>query len=228
MPAATVSPNRTEHDSRATLKAPAATPAATPPAAMTPNYADFIELFRRESEPLLVFFEQRLADPELATDLVAETFTAAIETRTSFGDSAGESLTQWLWGIGRETLTTYQQRVAEAGRQAPAPGQSLALGEQSVRGEPLVRRPSRRSLNADEVREIERLAGIDQLRHEALQKLNQLPAETRDPVRLRIVHQLPYEAVAARLKISTEQARVRVWRGLAQLVEQMHEGGSGQ
>ncbi len=201
MHAAVASPSRAEHDpnSMACLASPTV-------AAMTPAYGDFIGLFREQAENLLVFFERRVAEPELATDLVAETFTRAIGEREQYGRLPEEDLTGWLWRIARETLVSYQDRVAREGAHALAPGS-----------------PQRRQLSDSEVREIERLADIGQLRREALRQLIRLPPALRDAVRLRIVHELSYEQVAERLEIAPEQARVRVWQGLAQIVEQLSD-----
>ena len=51
--------------------------------------------------------------------------------------------------------------------------------------------------------------------------LRALPAEQRRALELRIVHGLPYEAVAARLQCSQNAARLRVSRALRALTTQL-------
>ena len=67
----------------------------------------------------------------------------------------------------------------------------------------------------DERSEVSSLAPL--LRH----AVRALPAEQRRALELRIVHQLPYEAVAGRLGCSQNAARLRVSRALRALTTQM-------
>lgn len=170
---------------------------------MAPDYDAFVSLYEREARPLLMFFERRVADPELATDLLAETFTRALEHRAEFRGRGREQMSAWLWTIGRSTLSEHQRRVEAEER---------SVGRL---------RPERRELTDDEIQRIEQLAGREQLRAAAARGLAKLPADQREAVRLRVVEDLPYEEVAARLGLTAAGVRTRVWRALQRLADDL-------
>ena len=49
--------------------------------AMTVGLEELTTLYRRHSRALLVFFQRRVHEAEVATDLTADTFTTALEQR---------------------------------------------------------------------------------------------------------------------------------------------------
>ena len=61
------------------------------------------------------------------------------------------------------------------------------------------------------------LAELDGLRADVRRALPNLPEGRREALRLRVVEQLPYPEVAARLGVSEDAARARVSRGLREL-----------
>jgi RNA polymerase sigma factor (sigma-70 family) len=65
--------------------------------------------------------------------------------------------------------------------------------------------------------EVERRAGLHDLRLMVLAALETLVPEQREALRLRVVLELDYAAVAERLGISQQAARARVSRGLRAL-----------
>jgi RNA polymerase sigma-70 factor (ECF subfamily) len=71
--------------------------------------ASFELLYRRHAEPLLGFFARRTADPELAADLCAETFAAALASRRRYRPERGAAA-GWLYGIGAKKLADAQRR----------------------------------------------------------------------------------------------------------------------
>jgi RNA polymerase sigma-70 factor, ECF subfamily len=154
------------------------------------------ELYRDESQRLLVFFARRVYDAQLALDLVAETFARAYEGHDRF---RGDDPAPWLWGIARNVLR-------DAYRRGNAERHALRrLGGQRI------------ELSADECRRIEELAGLDELRVVVQAALAELTADQRSAVRLRVVDELPYPEVARRLGVSQVTARARVSRGLRAL-----------
>ena len=73
------------------------------------------------------------------------------------------------------------------------------------------------ALEAEEQIRIEELAALGELRSAVQGALAELGPEQREAVRLRVVDELGYPAVAARLGVSEQTARARVSRGLRAL-----------
>jgi RNA polymerase sigma-70 factor (ECF subfamily) len=161
---------------------------------LTPD--DYTRLYRRHAQSLLLYFQRRVHEPELARDLLAETFEAAIAGGPSFrGDSEAE-LSGWLWSIARNTLAEHGRR--EQSQQARA----RRLGS------------PRAALSDREIERIEELAGISELREAVAQRLSELPEEQREAVRLRVLEDLSYREIAGSMRINVDTARARVSRGL--------------
>src|SRR3954464_8838123 len=71
--------------------------------------ASFERFYCRHVEALLGFFARRTADPELAADLCAETFAAALASRHRYRPELGAAAA-WLYGIGTKKLADAQRR----------------------------------------------------------------------------------------------------------------------
>src|SRR4051812_37044449 len=71
--------------------------------------ASFELFYCRHVDPLLGFFVRRTRDPELAADLTAETFAAALASRRRYRPEAGPAA-GWLYGIGMKKLADAQRR----------------------------------------------------------------------------------------------------------------------
>jgi RNA polymerase sigma-70 factor (ECF subfamily) len=157
------------------------------------------ELFEAEGPRLLAFVTRRTFDAEQALDIVGEAFAVAFERRTKFRGGSREEAVAWLYAICRTQLN-HQFRRRGAERRALS-----RLGvDRPVMGE-------------DERRRVEELAGLAQLRAVVADELERLPADQRAAVRLRVVDELDYDEVAARLDITQQTARARVSRGLRAL-----------
>ena len=154
--------------------------------------------YERDSRRLLVWLTRRTYDAQLAMDVVGEAYARAFEHRRSFrGDD--DALSGWVFAIARNLLH-------EALRRGGAERRALArLGV-----EPVV-------LDDAEQARIEELADLGTLRAAVLAALDELSAEQREAVRLRVEHDLGYAAIAARLGVSEQAARARVSRGLRAL-----------
>ncbi len=171
---------------------------------------EFDDMYRTESEGLLVFFTRRTLDAEIALDLTAETFAHAyIGWRRLRGRSPQERQA-WLYTIARRRLSRYLRRgrverdgLRRLGIQVPA-------------------------VHEDDLVSIERRAGLPQLRAALSVELARLSAEQRRALQLRIVEEQPYEDVARHLGISQPAARARVsraLRALGQALEPQVAGG---
>jgi RNA polymerase sigma factor (sigma-70 family) len=175
---------------------------------MPPTPDDFIRLYRRHAQTLLVYFQRRVHDPELARDLLAETFESAIAAGPGFRGSTDSELSGWLWSIARNALAEqYRRELGERDRRRRLPSTRVALSDR-------------------EIERIEELAGIEELREAVTQRLAELPEHQRDAVRLRVLEDLSYQEIAARMGSSADTARARVSRGLRALnvaLEDEHE-----
>lgn len=150
----------------------------------------FGAFYERHERLVLGYFVRRLRDPELAADLAAETFAAALLAARKFrGDGAPASA--WLLGIARHVLlgSLRKSRVEDKARRR--------LGMQPI---PL----------DDEL--LERIARIDT---ESL--LARLGPDQAAAVRARVLDDEGYGVIAARLRCSESVVRQRVSRGLARL-----------
>jgi RNA polymerase sigma-70 factor (ECF subfamily) len=164
--------------------------------------------YRRDARRLLIWLTRRTYDAQQAVDLVAETYARAWASRRRFrGDPADpEALAAWTFGIARHVL-------ADALRRGRTERQAFErLGVQ-----PPVLAP-------DELTRLEELAELGSLRAALAVALEDLSPEQRDAVRLRVVDELDYPAIARRLGISEEAVRARVSRGLRTLALAMDTG----
>jgi len=160
---------------------------------------DFTRLYRRHASSLLVFFQRRVYDPEVATDLLADTFAIAIERAGQFRGGGDRQTSGWLWQIAQGVLREHERREDVERR-----GRRLAGRE-------------RRALTDAEIERIEELAGMAQLRDAIGRYLAKLPPEQSEAVRMRIVEELSYQAIADVLGIEIHTVRSRVSRGLRAL-----------
>jgi RNA polymerase sigma-70 factor (ECF subfamily) len=162
----------------------------------------FRELYDRWAEPLLAYFYRRVLDAEVAADLLAETFAVAWTRRRRFRD-LGRPGGAWLYGIAAKELSRYfrRQRVELRGLRR--------LG---------VDRPT---LDDQSIARIEALVDVEQHRAALAAALGRLSRSERDAVQLRVVSELGYSEIAARLSCSEAAARTRVHRGLTRLSQEM-------
>ncbi len=85
-------------------------------AAVPGDPSAFGELYARHERPVLRYMLSRTRDPELAADLCAETFAAALLSARSWrGDGPAAA---WLWGVARRVLASSlrRARVEDAAR----------------------------------------------------------------------------------------------------------------
>lgn len=158
---------------------------------------DLPALYKQHRDELLAYLARRTADPEVALDLLAETFAQAVASQKSFrpgGDPVG-----WLYGIAKKQLALFYRR----GRIEQRGLKRLGIEREAPSPEVLA--------------EIAHRAGLEQLRTELQAAMAALSPSTRDAVQLRVVDELSYGDLAGRLGISEGAARVRVSRGLATL-----------
>jgi RNA polymerase sigma factor (sigma-70 family) len=160
--------------------------------------AGFERFYVRYVEMLLGFFARRTGDPELAADLTAETFAAALAGRRRYRPEAGAA-SAWLFGIAMHKLADAQRR---------------GYAEQRAR-----RRLGMERLAIDE----DDYARIDSLAEAAGASalLDLLEPDQRDAVRAHVLEGRGYREIAASLHTSETVVRKRVSRGLAAVRKRM-------
>lgn len=182
--------------------APAVARARTSEAALSRSRSDppaFSAVYSTYARDVLRFFARRTLEPEAALDLTAECFAQAYAGRRSFrGRSAAEERA-WLFTIAHRQLAGYYERgtVERKARQR--------LGVERPPAQP------------EELARVEELAGSAEMRQCVAAELGRLPEPQRAAVTLRVVDELGYPEVAARLQVSEQTARARVSRGLRTL-----------
>jgi RNA polymerase sigma factor (sigma-70 family) len=161
----------------------------------------FRELYDRYAREVYAFHRRRTGDEHAAHDLTAETFAQAWLSRRGFRDRAGGLVGPWLFGIARNVVAQSVRRRRIELQACAKLGLLERLDEPRATAEPDARW----------------LDGLDEA-------LAELPASERRALELRVVDELPYEAVAAGLATTPGAARVRVSRGLGRLRDRFNHG----
>ena len=154
--------------------------------------ASFEAFYTRHADGLLAFFARRTRDAELAADLTAETFAAALVARLRYRPQAGAA-SAWLFGIATKKLADAQRR-GYAERRAC---RRLGMERLELTDEDIVR--------------------IDALGEDSTASalLELLAADQRTAIRAHIVEERSYAEIAEREQVSEAAVRKRVSRGLA-------------
>jgi RNA polymerase sigma-70 factor (ECF subfamily) len=158
---------------------------------------DFERFYRANLNVVLAFCVARTRDPELAADLAAETFAAALAARDGYTPVRG-STRQWLLGIAAHKTSD-----------------ALRRGH--------VERRAQRRLGMAEITwsedDLQYVASIEpgSLAH----VLAELPEPQRVAVHAHVVDELGYRDIARGAGVSEQTIRKRVSRGLAALRRQL-------
>jgi DNA-directed RNA polymerase specialized sigma24 family protein len=164
------------------------------------NPEAFAIFYRRHVRGVLSFFRRRTATVEIAFDLTAETFAAALEAAPRYQLRA-EPARGWLYGIAWNKLYEANRR----GRAEDTARRALGMA-------PVL-------LTDVGVARIESLAGGP-----ALEALESLPSAQRDAVRARVIDDRPYDEIAAELACSESVVRQRVSRGVRAMRDRLSGG----
>jgi RNA polymerase sigma factor (sigma-70 family) len=153
----------------------------------------FGSFYRRHARELLGHLMRLTRDPDVAADLMAETFAAALSSRAAF-DPARGSARGWLFGIAHNKLADYRRRGSAELRAL------TRLGMERI------------ELSVEDRQEIESLAGIS-----AAELVDELPRNQRAAVAARVLEEREYGDMARELAVSEQTVRKRVSRGLLEL-----------
>ena len=158
---------------------------------------DFGRFYDRYVDMLLGYFSRRVHDPEVAADLTAETFAAALVARRRFRRATTPAVA-WLFGIAQHKLADYRRRGAAEDRM------QRRLG---------IERPP----VAEEDAELIGMLGRDA----AWQLIDELPPDQREAVREHVLEDRAYGEIAVDAGTSEAVVRKRVSRGLGALRSRM-------
>jgi RNA polymerase sigma factor (sigma-70 family) len=169
----------------------------------TPQHPEaFAELYRRNERAMLVYFLRRTRSGELAADLTAEVFAAALAAAPRFRPRGDAPAQAWLFAIARHVFARSRRRARVEDRARRRLGMApLELTDEMV--------ASIESL--DDRAEGEAAAAL----------LEDLPYDQREALRARVVEEREYDDIARELCCSEAVVRQRVSRGLASLRARM-------
>jgi RNA polymerase sigma factor (sigma-70 family) len=154
-------------------------------------HEDSSAFYRGQLDVVLAFCFRRTGDPELAADLAAEVFAAALVARHGYRAERG-SARRWLLGIAANKIADTQRRghvERRAQEQLGIPEISWSDGD------------------LDHV-----LAAADDSLQEVL---SELPPDQRAAVRARVLDEREYDEIARQSGVSEDAVRKRVSAGLA-------------
>jgi RNA polymerase sigma factor (sigma-70 family) len=152
----------------------------------------FQAMYVRYREPVLGYFARRVGEPEVAADLMAETFARALEQSRRRWP---ERPLPWLFTIARNLLIDSVRR-----------GRVEASARRRLRLDPLV-------LDDADLLRVAEMARAADLARLVEQRLS---PDAYAALVARTVADEPYERMAARLRCSEAVARKRVSRAVAQ------------
>ena len=166
---------------------------------MALNPSDLVSVYRTHAQSILLYFQRRFDDPELAADLLAETFAVAIERGEQYRGDDLAQLSGWVWAIAR-SLQFEAERRGRIERER--------IGRFGI---------ERRPLTEQEIRRFEELSERELLREQVAQYIDRLSTPQREAVQMKLLDGHTYAEVAARLGVNEAAARARVARGLETL-----------
>src|SRR5579875_1782960 len=162
----------------------------------------FEEFYRRWSPALLSYHRRATGSAELALDLAAETFAAAVASLDRFDAQRGSAST-WLFSIARHKLhDSYRRARVEASARR-------ALGW------------SRVEFDDEDLERVEDIAAHGAIDLERF--LDRLPEDQRIALVERVLVEREYAAIAADMACSEMLVRQRVHRALKRLRRMLEE-----
>jgi RNA polymerase sigma factor (sigma-70 family) len=156
--------------------------------------------YRRHVRGVLSFFRRRTATVEVAFDLTAETFAAALEAVPRY-QPGPQPARGWLYGIAWNKLHEAYRR----GRAEDTTRRALGMAPVTLTDAGLAR--------------LETLADGP-----ALEALESLPSAQRHAVRARVIDDRPYGEIAAEMACSESVVRQRVSRGVQAMRDRLTGG----
>jgi len=165
--------------------------------------ADSFAVFYVRYERLIIgYLLRRTGDPEVAADLAAEVFAAALRAAPRYRPEA-PTAAAWLLTIAQRTLASSRRR----GRVEARARRRLGIRDAVV-------------LTGEDLERIETLCGLD---GQTLVLLDELPLDQREAIRAHVLDERSYRDIAGELQTSELVIRKRVSRGLSAIKRQLEE-----
>jgi RNA polymerase sigma-70 factor (ECF subfamily) len=162
----------------------------------------FAVFYDRYEASVVGYMIRRTRDAELAADLTAEVFAAALSAAPKYRPRM-PTAAAWLFTIAHHTLA-----------------RSLRRGRVEARARHRLGIRDAFELDPGQIGRVEATVGSDQWVTDLLQRL---PPEQQQAIRARILDELPYSEIADRMQTSELVIRQRVSRGLASLRERLKD-----
>jgi RNA polymerase sigma factor (sigma-70 family) len=162
----------------------------------------FALFYRRYERLLLMYMLRRTGDPEVAADLTAEVFAAALRAAGRYRPQA-PTATAWLLTIAQRTLVSSRRK----GRVEARARRRVGIRDTVV-------------LSDDDLERIDALCSLD---GRPLALLDELPVDQREAVRAHVLNERSYREIAGELQTSELVIRKRVSRGLSHMKSQLKE-----
>jgi RNA polymerase sigma factor (sigma-70 family) len=170
--------------------------------------ATFADLYVVYHPQVLRYLARRTLDPEVAFDLMAETFAemfAGIDGFRGRSDAEGQA---WMWAIARHQLYRWRDR------------RRVERTYLAQLGVPV------HQLGDEEYERIEELADLERFLPILEQSLATLRPETRRLLEMRVVEHRPYMEIGELLGASAGAIRIRVSRALRELARVLERAGA--
>jgi RNA polymerase sigma-70 factor (ECF subfamily) len=165
--------------------------------------AQFGEVYRAYHEQVLRYLARQTLDPEVAFDLMAETFAEMLAGIDGFRGGTEDEGRQWMWTIARHQLYRWRDKGRVERRNLERVGAVLPR------------------LAPEEFDRIEELADVERFRPVLEQALASLSEQQREVLRLRVVEHRPYDEIGELLGASSGAVRIRVSRALRDLARRL-------
>lgn len=168
----------------------------------------FADVYVAYHEVVLRYLARRTLDPEVAFDLMAETFAQMFASLDDFRGRSEDEGRAWMWAIARHQLFRWRERRRVEQTHLARLGVAVAdLGEV-------------------EYERIEQLADLERFLPILEEALAELPAETRRILQMRIVEHRPYVEIGELLGTTQGAIRIRVSRALRDLARVLDGRGA--
>ncbi len=162
----------------------------------------FAAFYRRYERLVLGYLLRRTGDPEVAADLTAEVFAAALRASGRYRPECPTAV-GWLLTIAQRILASSRRR----GRVEARARHRVGIRDAVV-------------FSGEDLERIETLASLD---GQSLELLNDLPTDQREAIRAHVLDERSYRDIAGELQTSELVIRKRVSRGLSTLKRQLEE-----
>jgi RNA polymerase sigma factor (sigma-70 family) len=167
----------------------------------------FGDVYLAYHEQVLRYLARQTLDPEVAFDLMAETFAEMLAAIETFRGGTEDEGRQWMWTIARHQLYRWRDRGRVERRNLERVGATLP------------------QLVPEEFDRIEDLADLERFRPVLERALASLTEEQREVLRLRVLEHRAYDEISELLGASVGAVRIRVSRALRDLARALDGAG---